>query len=83
MTSTTPVRRYRRKDASAYLLERHGISRTKATLAKLAVIGGGPIMVYDGAIPLYPEDGLDAYAAAVISPPVRSSSERQQQKNAA
>jgi hypothetical protein len=84
VNSTTKIaKRYRRKDASAYLLEKHGISRTKATLAKLAVIGGGPVMVYDGSIPLYPEDGLDAYAAAAISPPVRSSSERQQKKNAA
>ena len=73
-------KRHRRKAASAYLLEEHGISRKPSTLAKLAVIGGGPVMVYDGSIPLYPEDGLDAYAQMVLSAPVRSTSERHQQQ---
>ena len=83
MTSTNSKKRYRRRGASIYLLERHGISRKPSTLAKLAVIGGGPVMIYDGNIPLYPEDGLDAYADAVLSAPVRSTSERHQQLAAA
>jgi hypothetical protein len=40
-------------------------------------------MIYDGNIPLYPEDGLDAYAESVLSAPVRSTSERHQQQLAA
>lgn len=83
MTPTPNSRLRRRKAASAYLLEKHGVSRKPSTLAKLAVIGGGPVMIYDGNIPLYPEDGLDAYADAVLSPPVRSTSERHQQQLAA
>jgi len=73
------AKRHRRKAASAYLLEKHGLSRKPSTLAKLAVIGGGPVMIYDGNIPLYPEDGLDAYAAATLSGPITSTSQRQAQ----
>ena len=35
--------RLRRKQASEYLRERHGITLSPATLAKLAVVGGGPL----------------------------------------
>jgi hypothetical protein len=79
ISTTKSTTRYRRKAASAYLLEKHGVSRKPSTLAKLAVVGGGPVMIYDGNIPLYPEDGLDAYADAVLSAPVTSTSQRQQQ----
>ena len=33
-------------------------------------------MVYAGRFPLYPVDGLDAYAKSRLSDPVRSTSER-------
>lgn len=79
MTSTNSKKRYRRRGASIYLLEKHGISRKPSTLAKLAVIGGGPVMIYDGNIPLDPEDGLDAYAESVLSAPVMSTSQRHAQ----
>jgi hypothetical protein len=36
------VARLRRKQASAYLLEKYGIPRAPGTLAKLASTGGGP-----------------------------------------
>jgi hypothetical protein len=68
--------RLRRSEASAYLQDRHGITRTLATLNKLASIGGGPEMQYDGRIPLYTPEALDAYAAHCLSEPVRSTSER-------
>jgi hypothetical protein len=70
------VHRYRRADASAYLKEAWGLSYTPGTLAKLACTGGGPSMEYASRFPLYPQDGLDAWAAARIGPRVNSTSER-------
>jgi hypothetical protein len=70
------VRRYRRKEASAYLLKVWGISRTPNTLAKEAVTGSGPVIEYDGRTPLYPQDGLDDFARSRLSPRVRRTSER-------
>ena len=72
------VRRYRRTAASAYLMEAWGLSYTPRTLAKLACTGGGPPMEYASRFPLYPQDGLDTWAAAKIGPRVNSTSERQQ-----
>jgi hypothetical protein len=68
-------RRYRRDEASAYLLNRHDIRCGPGTLAKLAVLGGGPAMQYVGRWPLYAEDALDEWALSKSSPPVRSTSE--------
>lgn len=68
-------RRLRRWEASAYLLDVHGQSYGPTTLAKLACVGGGPPMEYVGRIPTYPVDGLDAWAAAKISPRVGSTAE--------
>ena len=76
VTSAARTPRYRRGDAARYLLEKHDVRCSERTLAKLAVIGGGPVLVYIGRYPFYPEDGLDAYAKSKISPPVRSTSER-------
>ena len=69
-------RRMRRVDASAYLNDEWGIPRSPKTLAKLAVIGGGPSMVYEGRFPTYTSAALDAYAESILSAPVRSTSER-------
>ena len=74
MTSSPP-RRMRRKDASVYLDNKHGVKRTPGTLAKLACIGGGPVFQRDGRIPLYTEEWLDDYAESVLSPPMRSTSD--------
>ena len=68
--------RYRREEASLYLMQRHGISRTPGTLACLATKGGGPAMEYDGRTPLYTPAALDEWAAGKLSAPVRSTSER-------
>jgi hypothetical protein len=46
------------------------------TLAKLAVIGGGPPITYLGRIPLYEVDAFDAWVESRLSRPVRSTSER-------
>ena len=70
------ARRLRRVEASAYLRESWGLSYGTRTLAKFASTGGSPPMEYAGRIPLYPEDGLDAWALAKIEPRVNSTSER-------
>jgi hypothetical protein len=74
------TKRYRRVDASKYLLEAWGISRTPKTLAKEAVNGGGPVMEYDGRIPLYTTNSLDEYATRALSAPVKSTAEHRMQK---
>ncbi|AWC25617.1 MULTISPECIES: hypothetical protein [Aminobacter] len=68
--------RLRRKDVPAYLAEKHGIDIAVSTLNKMATVGGGPTMQYSGRIPLYHVDDLEAWAAARLSKPVRSTSER-------
>lgn len=68
-------RPYRRVEAAAYLLEKHGIRRAPATLAKLAVIGGGPVFRRAGRVPLYTREALDEFAASITSPTVRQTSE--------
>ena len=80
---TKKTRRLRRKEASVYLLREWGISRTSATLAKLATIGGSPPFEKDGRFPLYTEEGLDTWARSQLSPVVHSTAELAQQKSAA
>lgn len=77
------VRRYRRPDASKYLLDAWGLSFTNNTLAKMACAGNGPAMEYYGRIPLYTEAALDDFATSRLAPSVRNTTERQQQKKAA
>ncbi len=68
-------RRLRRSEATTYLLETHGICRAVGTLAKLAVVGGGPRFRVAGRTPLHTTDDLDAWVESILSPPVRSTSE--------
>lgn len=75
MSINRPLRRY---EASNYLLDTHGIRRAVGTLAKLAVIGGGPRFRVAGRTPLYAADDLDAWADSILSPPVSSTSELRQ-----
>lgn len=71
-----PVNRpLRRAEAATYLLETHGIRRAVGTLAKLAVVGGGPRFRVAGRTPLYTSDDLDDWAASITTPAVRSTSE--------
>jgi hypothetical protein len=64
----------RRAAASAYLRETWGIGRAPATLAKLAVVGGGPRFRRAGRVPLYAPADLNAWAAALLGEPVASTS---------
>jgi hypothetical protein len=70
--------RMRRKLASEYLLEVHGVSLSPATLAKLAVIGGSPPFWKDGPFPVYGRPELDQFAAARLGPLRTSTSDQQQ-----
>lgn len=67
--------RLSRAEASQYLFEKHQIQLKPATLAKMAVVGGGPEFQIDGRRPLYPIDRLDAYAAKRLSPLVSTTSQ--------
>jgi hypothetical protein len=69
--------RMRRKLASEYLLEVHGVSLSPATLAKLAVIGGSPPFWKDGPFPVYGRPELDEFAAARLGSLRTSTSEAQ------
>ena len=70
--------RMRRKVASEYLLEEHGVSLSPATLAKLAVLGGGPAFRKDGPFPIYERTDLDTFATARLGPLRTSTSDQQQ-----
>ncbi len=60
--------RMRRSEASQYLQEQHGIRLAHSTLAKLAVVGGGPPFRLDGRFPVYDRAELDAFAATRLGP---------------
>ena len=65
----------RRVGASRYLLERWGIERAPATLAKLAVVGAGPPYHRAGRWPLYDPDDLDDWAHGLIGEALASTAE--------
>lgn len=67
--------RLKRSEASEYLLQRHGVTRTRATLAKLACHGGGPAFRKAGArTVLYNVSELDRWAREMLGDPVCSTS---------
>ena len=67
--------KYLRRDAAAkYLNGKFGFG-TRATLAKLATVGGGPKFRKLGRIPLYTEEWLDDWAEASMGQPMSSTSE--------
>jgi hypothetical protein len=65
----------RRKAASEYLHETYGLDRAPSTLAKLAVLGGGPVFRRIGLVPLYATGDLDKWVASKLSGPMRSTSD--------
>jgi hypothetical protein len=65
----------RRRQASTYLRETYGLDRAPATLAKDAVIGGGPIFRRINRVPLYSTNDLDEWVASRLSEPMRSTSD--------
>ena len=66
----------RRTEAAQYVTNKFGIPCSPKTLAKLACVSSeGPPFRLAGRFPLYPTDGLDAWAQSKIGPLVRSTSE--------
>ncbi|TIL49090.1 hypothetical protein [Mesorhizobium sp.] len=61
--------------ASAYLLEKHGFSRTPVTLRNLRHKGGGPQFLKAGNEIFYRPDLLDDWVESRLSKPVSSTSE--------
>jgi hypothetical protein len=64
-----------RREASQYLLEKHGIRRSPGTLAKYACVGGGPTFRKANRGVIYEPAALDAFAAEITSAPIRTTSE--------
>lgn len=71
----TSSRLLRRTEAASYVERTYGIPCTQKTLAKLAVVGGGPAYRKAGPFPLYSGSDLDAWAKAKLGPLVRTTSE--------
>lgn len=66
----------RRAEASDYLLATYGLSYQPNTLAKIACTSSaGPRFIKAGKFPLYPVAELDAFAASIMSPLKRSTSD--------
>lgn len=67
-----------RKEASTYLLKKYGApgSISHTTLAKLAVVGGGPEFVKFGRRVGYTPTALDTFAQGRLSAPMKSTSDR-------
>ena len=65
----------RRADAAAYVSERYGFPCSRQWLAKLAVVGGGPVFRKAGRYPIYQPVDLDRWAKARIGPALRSTSD--------
>jgi hypothetical protein len=65
----------RRKAASKYLHDVHGVDRAPSTLAKYAVVGGGPVFQRMGRDPVYTPHNLDDWVASKLSAPMRSTSD--------
>jgi hypothetical protein len=75
---TKPRRWLRRRQASAHIEEKYNIPCAEATLATMAVRGGGPPYSRVGNTALYAEDNLDEWALEKLSTPRRSTSEERQ-----
>jgi hypothetical protein len=73
--SSAPTRYLTRADAAQYVRTTYGFPCSRQWLAKLAVIGGGPIFRKAGRTPLYAPADLEAWALARIGAPQRSTSD--------
>jgi hypothetical protein len=72
-----PAKRYlTRADAAQYIRSKYDFPCSRQWLAKLAVVGGGPVFRKAGRTPLYAPADLDAWASARIGAPQRSTSDR-------
>jgi len=63
-----------RDQAAQYIRDVWGIPCSPTWLAKLAVVGGGPVFRKAGRFPIYSAADLDAWAESRIGAPRRSTS---------
>ena len=73
-TSVRPSRLLRRAEAAQHIHDKWGYPCSPRTLAKYAVIGGGPSFRKAGRYPLYDSRDLDAWISGKLSEPVTSTS---------
>ena len=64
----------RRAEAAHYIQRTYGFACSRQWLAKLAVVGGGPVFRKAGRTPIYAPADLDFWAQARIGAPQRSTS---------
>ena len=72
--SLGPSRLLRRAEAAQYVHDKWGYPCSPKTLAKYAVIGGGPRFRKAGRFPLYHPDDLDGWVHGKLSSPLTSTS---------
>ena len=65
----------RRNEAASFVREKWAMPCSPKWLAKLAVVGGGPIYRKAGQYPIYLTADLDAWAQSRIGAPQRSTSD--------
>ena len=73
--NTLDQRFLRRAEAASYVSDRYGFPCSRQWLAKLAVVGGGPVFRKAGRYPIYQPEDLDRWAVARIGPAQRSTSD--------
>jgi len=77
MSSRSPAARFlRRKQAADHISRVWGIPISPRTLAKLAVVGGGPPFRKAGRFPMYEPADLDAWIERRLGPKRTSTSEQ-------
>ena len=74
VVAATRKRDMTRAETAQYITD-HWFPCSPKTLAKLAVIGGGPAFRKAGRVPLYSEASVDGWAESKIGPLVRSTTE--------
>jgi len=73
-TSLRPSRLLRRTEAAKYVEEQWGLPCKPPTLAKYAVVGGGPPFRKASRFPLYHPDDLDRWVSGKLSELITSTS---------
>ena len=73
-SSPSPLRLLRRAEAAEHIQQKWGYPCSPRTLAKYAVIGGGPPFRKAGRYPLYHADDLDGWISGKLSDRVTSTS---------
>ena len=73
-TFPEPSRLLRRAEAAKHIHGKWGYPCSPRTLAKYAVVGGGPVFRKAGRYPLYHPDDLNRWISGKLSDPVTSTS---------